>query len=87
MSGDSSYINNKAIAKNTFDVIVVGSGISGGWAAKELCEKGLKVLLLERGGPHEHIRDYKTATKNIWEFEHRGNTTAEQRKKYPVIYC
>src|SRR5881392_3147391 len=71
---------------NTFDAIVVGCGISGGWAAKELCEKGLKVLLLERGGPHEHIKDYKTANKNPWEFEHRGRTTLEQRKKYPVIH-
>ncbi len=74
------------MADNTYDAIVVGSGISGGWAAKELCEKGLKVLLLERGGPYEHIKDYKGANKNIWEFEHRGDTTAEQRKKYPVIH-
>ena len=51
------------MADNNFDAIVVGSGISGGWAAKELCEKGLKVLLLERGGPYEHIKDYKTASK------------------------
>lgn len=71
---------------NTYDAIVVGSGISGGWAAKELCEKGLKVLMLERGGPYDHIKDYKTASKNPWEFEHRGNTTSEQRKKYPVIH-
>ncbi len=74
------------MADNTFDAIVVGSGISGGWAAKELCEKGLKVLLLERGGPYEHIKDYKTASKNLWEHEHRGNTTHEQKKKYPVIH-
>jgi choline dehydrogenase-like flavoprotein len=71
---------------NTYDAIVIGSGISGGWAAKELCEKGLKVLMLERGGPYDHIKDYKTAQKNPWEFEHRGNTTAEQKKKYPVIH-
>lgn len=71
---------------NVYDAIVVGSGISGGWAAKELCEKGLKVLMLERGGPHEHIKDYKTAHKNPWEFEHRGGTTAAQREKYPVIH-
>lgn len=71
---------------NTYDAIVVGSGISGGWAAKELCEKGLKVLLLERGGPHEHVKDYKTAQRNPWEFEHRGGTTAEQKKNYPVIH-
>ncbi|RAJ27265.1 GMC oxidoreductase [Pedobacter cryoconitis] len=71
---------------STYDAIVVGSGISGGWAAKELCEKGLKVLMLERGGPYDHIKDYKTAQKNPWEFEHRGGTTAEQKKKYPVIH-
>ena len=71
---------------NTYDAIVVGSGISGGWAAKELCEKGLKVLMLERGGPYDHVKDYKTAQKNPWEFEHRGGTTAEQKKKYPVIH-
>jgi len=52
-------INNKADQQNTFDAIVVGSGISGGWAAKELCEKGLKVLMLERGRPLEHVKDYK----------------------------
>ena len=74
------------MADNTYDAIVVGSGISGGWAAKELCEKGLKVLLLERGGPYEHIKDYKTAPKNLWEFEHRGGTTSEQREKYPVVH-
>ena len=74
------------IENNTYDAIVVGSGISGGWAAKELCEKGLKVLMLERGGPYEHIKDYATAQKNPWEFEHRGGTTAEQRAKYPVIH-
>ncbi|AMP97932.1 GMC family oxidoreductase [Pedobacter cryoconitis] len=71
---------------STYDAIVVGSGISGGWAAKELCEKGLKVLMLERGGPYDHVKDYKTAQKNPWEFEYRGGTTAEQKKNYPVIH-
>lgn len=74
------------MGNQTFDAIVIGSGISGGWAAKELCEKGLKVLMLERGGPYEHIKDYKSAQKHPWEFEHRGNTTAEQKLKYPVIH-
>jgi choline dehydrogenase-like flavoprotein len=74
------------MADNHYDAIVVGSGISGGWAAKELCEKGLKVLLLERGAPHEHLKDYRTANKSIWELPHRGGTTDEQRKKYPVIH-
>jgi choline dehydrogenase-like flavoprotein len=71
---------------DSYDAIVIGSGISGGWAAKELCEKGLKVLMLERGRPYEHIKDYKTANNNPWEFEHRSTTTIEQRKKYPVIH-
>jgi choline dehydrogenase-like flavoprotein len=83
---DTTYINNKAQAQNSFDAIVVGSGISGGWAAKELTEKGLKVLMLERGRDHQHIKDYKYADKDPWQLEHRGRTTAEQKKKYPVIH-
>jgi choline dehydrogenase-like flavoprotein len=83
---DSTLLNNKAKTQNTFDAIVVGSGISGGWAAKELTEKGLKVLMLERGRNFEHIKDYKTASKDPWDFEHRGRTTAAQRKDYPVIH-
>ena len=71
---------------NTYDAIVVGSGISGGWAAKELCEKGLKVLMLERGGPYEHIKDYKSASQDPWDFKYRGATTAQQKKDYPVIH-
>ncbi|HSK12937.1 MAG TPA: GMC family oxidoreductase [Phnomibacter sp.] len=69
-----------------FDAIVVGSGISGGWAAKELCEKGLKVLLLERGGPYEHVKDYKTANLHPWQKENRHQTTPQQRQEYPVIH-
>jgi choline dehydrogenase-like flavoprotein len=86
MPGDTTNINNKAVSQNTYDAIVVGSGISGGWAAKELTEKGLKVLMLERGAPHEHIKDYKSANKNPWEFEHRGKTTFQQQKDYPVVH-
>jgi choline dehydrogenase-like flavoprotein len=86
MSADTTNINNKATAQNTFDAIVVGSGISGGWAAKELTEKGLKVLMLERGRNIEHIKDYVTASKNPWEFEHHGRTTAAQKEQYPVIH-
>jgi len=67
--------------KNTYDAIVVGSGISGGWAAKELCEKGLKVLLLERGRNVAHPGDYPTATKDPWNFPHRFNLTEEEKKK------
>ena len=86
MPGDSLNINNKAVAQNTYDAIVIGSGISGGWAAKELTEKGLKVLMLERGRPLEHVKDYKTSNNDPWQFEHRGKTTAEQKKNYPVIH-
>ncbi len=53
MPGDTLHANSKATQQNTYDAIVVGSGISGGWAAKELTEKGLRVLMLERGRPHE----------------------------------
>jgi choline dehydrogenase-like flavoprotein len=71
--------------QNTYDAIVIGSGISGGWAAKELTQKGLKTLMLERGRNFEHIKDYKTATKDPWEFPHRGKVTQEQRKERPYI--
>lgn len=70
---------------NNFDAIVVGSGISGGWAAKELTEKGLKVLMLERGRDFVHIKDYKSASLNPWEIKHRGRATNEQKKQYPVL--
>jgi choline dehydrogenase-like flavoprotein len=86
MSLDSLYLNNKATSQNTYDAIVIGSGISGGWAAKELTEKGLNVLMLERGARHDHIKDYKTAGKSPWELEHRGKTTVEQQKDYPVVH-
>ncbi len=68
-----------------FDAIVVGSGISGGWAAKELTEKGLKVLLLERGRNLDHIKDYPNATKGPWEYPHRGGRTQQMIADYPVL--
>ncbi len=69
-----------------YDAIVVGSGISGGWAAKELTEKGLNVLLLERGRDIEHIKDYVNATKESWEFPHRGiRPTQQMLEDYPVL--
>ncbi|TAH05323.1 MAG: GMC family oxidoreductase [Sphingobacteriales bacterium] len=86
MPGDTLNINNKAAAQNTYDAIVIGSGISGGWAAKELTEKGLKVLMLERGAAFEHKTDYTTAGKDLWDFEHRGKTTQQQKKDYPVVH-
>lgn len=69
---------------NTYDAIVVGSGISGGWAAKELCELGLKTLVLERGRNIEHIKDYPTATKAPWELPHRDNLTLEIKHANPI---
>lgn len=73
------------MADNMYDAIVVGSGISGGWAAKELTEKGLKVLLLERGRNIEHIKDYVNATKESWEFPHRGGRTQKMIEDYPKL--
>ena len=73
------------MADNNYDAIVVGSGISGGWAAKELTEKGLKVLMLERGRNIEHIKDYVNAAKEPWEFPHRGGRTQQMIKDYPKL--
>lgn len=84
MPGDSLNVNSKAVIQNTYDAIVVGSGISGGWAAKELTEKGLKVLMLERGRNIEHIKDYKTANDNPWQFAHRGKQTQQLKHDLPV---
>lgn len=69
---------------NNFDVIVIGSGISGGWAAKEFCEKGLKTLVLERGKDVKHIKDYPTANLDIWDFEHRGAVPQSILKENPI---
>lgn len=73
------------MAENTYDAIVIGSGISGGWAAKELTEKGLKVIMLERGRNIEHVKGYVNAMKKAWEFPHRGGRTQEMIEDYPVL--
>lgn len=73
------------MADNSYDAIVVGSGISGGWAAKELTEKGLKVLLLERGQNVEHVKDYKSATLAPWEIPHRGRRTTQMIENHPNL--
>jgi choline dehydrogenase-like flavoprotein len=73
------------MANEAYDAIVVGSGISGGWAAKELTEKGLRVLLLERGPNVEHVKDYKSATLAPWEVPHRGRRTQELLANHPTL--
>ena len=77
---DTTYINNTSKSKNAYDAIIVGSGISGGWAAKELCEKGLKVLLLDRGRNVIHP-NYPTAAKDPWDFTHRLHLTEADKKQ------
>jgi len=69
----------------TYDAIVVGSGMSGGWAAKELTEKGLKTLVLERGREVKHNVDYPTTNMMPWEFEHRGQIPQKIQEENPVI--
>lgn len=78
-------LNIKATEQNTFDAIVVGSGVSGGWAAKELTEKGLNVLLLDRGWNLEHVKGYESAMKHPWEFKYRGKITQKQREEHPYL--
>jgi choline dehydrogenase-like flavoprotein len=78
-------INTRGNEPNSFDAIVIGSGISGGWAAKELCEKGLKTLVLERGRNIEHVKDYPTANLTRWDLKHRGEITSKTRTENPLI--
>ncbi|MBD1387746.1 GMC family oxidoreductase [Mucilaginibacter rigui] len=80
-----AYVNSNEFAANTFDAIVIGSGISGGWAAKELCGKGLKTLVLERGKDVVHLKDYPTATKNPWDFPHRGQMPLVVQQENPIV--
>ncbi|MBS1521774.1 MAG: GMC family oxidoreductase [Bacteroidetes bacterium] len=84
-SAKSANLNVRAKGKNTYDAIVVGSGISGGWAAKELCEKGLKTLVLERGRNVEHLKDYPTALKGPWEFQHHLKMPLSVTQENPVV--
>src|SRR5882757_5834041 len=73
------------IKQNSFDAIVIGSGMSGGWAAKEFTTKGLKTLVLERGREVRHLKDYPTTNKMPWEFEHRGEIPLDIREASPVV--
>lgn len=73
--------------KRRYDAIVVGSGMTGGIAAKELCEKGLRTLVLERGPKLDHITDYHTAMAPIWSFPHRNRETwAEQEQTHSILW-
>jgi choline dehydrogenase-like flavoprotein len=87
MPNDSSSVNIKSGApqQHEFDAIVIGSGISGGWAAKELCDHGLKTLVLERGRNVEHLKDYPTANMSSWEFPHRGEMPRKFVEENPLI--
>ena len=78
-------LNIESAKQRTFDAIVIGSGISGGWAAKELTEGGLNTLVLERGRDVKHGVDYPTASKNAWEFEHRGEIPLAIQKENPIL--
>ena len=78
-------LNLKATTQNTFDAIVIGTGISGGWAAKELCEKGLKTLVLERGRMVRHLEDYPTMNLKPWEIKYGDRLTPKEKQEdYPV---
>jgi len=76
---------NDSTKERTFDAIVIGSGISGGWAAKELTEKGLKTLVLERGRNVRHLKDYPTTNMMPWEFPHRGQVPLDITEANPVV--
>lgn len=80
-----TYLNINSIQKRKFDAIVIGSGISGGWAAKEFTEKGLKTLVLERGRDVKHIIDYPSTMMQPWEFEHGGQLPMEVRQENPIV--
>ncbi len=80
-----SYFNIDSKKARTYDAIVIGSGISGGWSAKELAEKGLKTLVLERGRDVQHIKDYPTTNMMPWEFEHRERMPKEITDANPIV--
>ncbi|MHA8065826.1 GMC oxidoreductase [Aquirufa sp. ROCK2-A2] len=77
-------LNINVNTSNRYDAIVIGSGMSGGWAAKELCEKGLKTLVLEKGRMVNHIDDYPTMMQDAWDMEHRGALSTEDRAKHHI---
>ena len=78
-------LNIDDIKNRTYDAIVIGSGISGGWSAKELTERGLKTLVLERGRDVKHVTDYPTTNMMPWEFKHRGAISEDIRQNNPIV--
>jgi choline dehydrogenase-like flavoprotein len=78
-------LNTDSIRELTYDAIVIGSGVAGGWAAKELTEKGLRVLMLERGRQLEHVKDYDNAMKAPWELKYNGRLTIGQIESHPKL--
>lgn len=78
-------LNIDSVKERTFDAIVIGSGISGGWSAKELTGRGLKTLVLERGKDVKHVVDYPTTNMMPWEFKHRGEIPQDIASKNPIV--
>jgi choline dehydrogenase-like flavoprotein len=78
-------LNIRSVKERTFEAIVIGSGMSGGWAAKEFTEKGLKTLVLERGKEVTHVKDYPTTNMFPWEFDHKGEIPHDIQKENPVV--
>lgn len=78
-------LNIDSAKDRTYDAIVIGSGISGGWSAKELCEQGLKTLVLERGRDVQHVKDYPTTNMQPWEFEHRNEMPIKVKEENPIV--
>jgi choline dehydrogenase-like flavoprotein len=77
-------LNIDSVKARTFDAIVIGSGMSGGWAAKEFTDKGLKTLVVERGRQVEHNKDYPTTNLNPWEFPHNGKVPLAVQEANPI---
>ena len=80
-----SYLNIDSVKDQTYDAIVIGSGISGGWASKELTEKGLRVLMLEKGHQLEHVTGYENAMKDPWQTKYNGRLTEDQKASHPKL--
>ena len=79
------YLNIDAQKEMTYDAIVVGSGVNGGWAAKEVTEKGLRVLMLEKGHKLDHVTGYENAMKDPWQTKYNGRLTVEQKETHPKL--